>query len=875
MDIGIDLGTTFSVVAVNGRVELASDYPGGPGVHLKECDVTVIPTPYGEPTFPSVIMQDPENPERYLFGADALQRAEEGIPPVMFSKRKIGTREAIPMQTKSVWAKDVAREFLRYMKSCAEQALAGPVARAVVTHPAYFDRGAVEETREAAIEAGFDMALPEQMLMEPVAAALSYSRTDRRDPLRVLTYDMGGGTFDVTCLERREGVLDMRAFDGDHLLGGYNFDRELAHWIRQRLQEHGRRINLDESRADDRGRLMRLLRLAERVKIDLANSPADSAMVEIRARDILVDVDGKPVQINERISREQFVALIQPHLDKAVACCRRALAKAKVGPDEIHEILLVGGSTYGPWIARSLVDAFPPVQPKLFSPDLCVGAGAAIHAQLVLPALVKGECYTLTLDAPTTCVLDRINIAGQVAGESAVSLRAILILPDGRAVEPSTLDTKGMFLFENVELEVDLNRFRLHIMNSDGIRVLEHNFSVAYSPADTDTSAVVTVLPRPLYIETVDGLAPIAEEGVPLPARCSRTFRRVNDNPNITLRLFQEEEPIGEVRIENIPPEGGRGSEVHLELEVTEKNQIRGTAVVRTTAGKTVVETAVQVRFNRPEIAPGNDLRREFDGLRRALMARLLSADDRAQEIEREGLELVNIIERLFEQQPLERQEVQVELRHLGKLLTPPEDTMKPPRDVFAAAVKRCRTALEEKVRAANETMQGEATGHAGAPDDKLITTAREAQAKATQHCKTLDKLEVEGLDAHDRKDRQAWARIYDALVHLEAQFRERRDAGEMPTAIHKFLAGHELFQYFQILEDKVEDLSQRGNLEDWRNEIERIKESLAAALKAIHNVRDDLPSGQGLAQVQQVFARVSGPVQQAIRNLGADIKVT
>ncbi len=91
MDIGIDLGTTFSVIAVDGRVELTPDYP--PGIYLEECDVTVIPTPFGENTFPSVVWGDPENPGAYLFGSEAAQKADEGHAPAMFTKRKIGTRE--------------------------------------------------------------------------------------------------------------------------------------------------------------------------------------------------------------------------------------------------------------------------------------------------------------------------------------------------------------------------------------------------------------------------------------------------------------------------------------------------------------------------------------------------------------------------------------------------------------------------------------------------------------------------------------------------------------------------------------------------------------------------------------------------------------
>ena len=350
MDIGIDLGTTFSVVAVDGKVELTPDYPGGPGVYLEDCDVTAIPSLLGEPTFPSVMIPDPDNPENWIFGAEALQKAEEGLAPVMFSKRKIGTTEAIPVADGTVTAKEVASRFLGHMKECAERALGQPVTRAVVTHPAYFDRGAVEETREAARQAGFDMSLPQQMLMEPTAAALAYTRTDKRDPLRILTYDLGGGTFDVTYMERIDGVIQIRAFDGNHLLGGYNFDKELVRLVRTRLAEKGRNVVLDENDPEDRGRLARLLRIAENVKIELSKTKNNTDEVEFRVRNILVDDKGLPVQVNERITRQQFVAAIQAWLNEIIECCRRAMEKGKAKPEDLHQILMVGGSSYGPWV---------------------------------------------------------------------------------------------------------------------------------------------------------------------------------------------------------------------------------------------------------------------------------------------------------------------------------------------------------------------------------------------------------------------------------------------------------------------------------------------------------------------------------------------
>jgi molecular chaperone DnaK len=251
--------------------------------------------PYGEPTFPSVVVSDPFEPGALLFGSDAVRSVEDGEYPVMFSKRKIGTLETMFLASDSVTAKDVAKTFLNYLRTCAEEALGSPVKRAIVTHPAYFDRAAVEETRQAAQEAGFEMTDAQQMLMEPVAAALAYTHSDKRDPLRVITYDLGGGTFDVTCLERSSAVIQMLSFDGDHLLGGYNFDRVIVKWIIEKLTQRGKQISLDENNPQDRSSIARLLQLAERVKLRLSESPSEDVHVPVRGRNVLVDQSGKDV----------------------------------------------------------------------------------------------------------------------------------------------------------------------------------------------------------------------------------------------------------------------------------------------------------------------------------------------------------------------------------------------------------------------------------------------------------------------------------------------------------------------------------------------------------------------------------------------------
>jgi hypothetical protein len=196
----------------------------------------------------------------------------------------------------------------------------------VVTHPAYFDPGQVQETREAAVDAGYDMSHPGQMMMEPAAAALSYTLNDERDPLTVMTYDLGGGTFDVTVLEKREGLITMRAFDGGHLLGGYNLDRAFVRWLLEDLAAKGRVIPYDETNEEDRGRRARLLHVAENVKMRLAEQKNAKTQVPVKV-DFLVDAEGRPVQFMGRINREQYTELVREEMAVTVACCRRALAQ--------------------------------------------------------------------------------------------------------------------------------------------------------------------------------------------------------------------------------------------------------------------------------------------------------------------------------------------------------------------------------------------------------------------------------------------------------------------------------------------------------------------------------------------------------------------
>jgi molecular chaperone DnaK (HSP70) len=764
-----------------------------------------------------------------------------------------------------------------------------------VTHPAYFDRGAVEETREAARQAGFDMTLPQQMLMEPTAAALAYTRTDTRDPLRILTYDLGGGTFDVTYMERIDGVIQIRAFDGNHLLGGYNFDKELVRLVRTRLAEKGRNIVLDERDPADRGRLARLLRIAENVKIELSRTRQETDAVEFRVRNVLVDDKGVSVQVNERVTRQQFVAAIQAWLDEVIECCRRAMEKGKARPDDLHQILLVGGSSYGPWIAESLKAAFPNADTRLFNPDLCVGAGAAIHARMALPQVEELGDYRIERDTPETSVLDHVHVAGRVLVSKTgrppqPGMSVSLTVTSGSAPAPAELGENGSFLFKDVPLpEEGVNTFTLALKSHQGDVVAQHALTIDHvppaPPGTTSRSAAAgvtgstSVLPRPLYIDTARGMVALAEEGVALPARCVASFERTNSNANITLRLFQEQDPVGIVRIENIPKEAGVGSPVDLTIEVTADNQVCGDVVIyRLVPGKTgeapkrveALRSPIRVSFDPTAIPAAEELREQFGELQGRVMMLPLLDPYLANEVAAECGALVERIERGFEHQPFERQEVFVDTRRLRNLLVPPKDDMTPSRREFAKKAGQCRRDIEE-LRNTNAAIVEELK-KSGAEeleiDGRKVSARRagEIVKRLDGVAQKLDEIERVGLDAHARKDRIAWPKGFERLGGLEEEVaklkprEERPDISALPTPLLKIMVvEQELGRRARLVQRHAQALEARGEFADWRGELIGIMQQLERSRESVLEIDDGTPSAQALARILKVLEQVHG----------------
>jgi molecular chaperone DnaK len=370
--IGIDLGTTNSVVAV---------MEGG--------EATVIPTAEGSRLLPSVVAFN-KNGER-LVGQTAKRQAVVNPENTIYSiKRFMGRRydeveserKIVPYQVNSGPAGDArvktplnGREYspqeisamiLAKLRTDAEAYLGEPVTQAVITVPAYFNDSQRQATKDAGKVAGLDVL---RIINEPTAAALAYG-LDKKENETILVFDLGGGTFDVSLLEVGEGVIEVKATNGDTHLGGDDWDEKIVNWI---ALEFKREYGIDLRQ--DRQALQRLREAAERAKIELSSVME----TEINLPYITADAGG-PKHLQLKLSRAKFEQLSEDLVERLRVPFNAALKDAGVGTADIDEVVLVGGSTRMPMVqelVRKLTDKEPH---KGVNPDEVVAIGAAIQA---------------------------------------------------------------------------------------------------------------------------------------------------------------------------------------------------------------------------------------------------------------------------------------------------------------------------------------------------------------------------------------------------------------------------------------------------------------------------------------------------------------
>jgi molecular chaperone DnaK len=376
---GIDLGTTNSCLAMME--------PGGPRAIAID----------GEPIVPSVVSLDRQT-GRFLVGRRARNRQLlEPAWTVRSIKRRMGEATPVRLGDRELLPEEVAAEILRYLKEKGEEALSQKVARAVITVPAYFGDAQRRATIRAGELAGLEVV---RILNEPTAAALVYDRLVARkvspralhketteteaqeEPAgghtgvqRVLVYDLGGGTFDVSVVEIGGGINEVLASCGNNQLGGDDFDRLLADHLAEELrQKADRDLPEGDLRLD-----ARLLDAAERAKIDLSSRPYARVMEEALFAGVHLDLE---------VERRTFEALVDDLLASTLVEVERALADARLTAEQIDLVILVGGSTHIPRVQELLAERFPCPVEHAVDPALCVALGAAVQG-----AILAGEVF--------------------------------------------------------------------------------------------------------------------------------------------------------------------------------------------------------------------------------------------------------------------------------------------------------------------------------------------------------------------------------------------------------------------------------------------------------------------------------------------------
>lgn len=349
--IGVDLGTTNSCVSV---------MEGGEPV--------VIPNAEGNRTTPSVVAFS-KSGER-LVGQVAKRQAVTNPDRTISSiKREMGTNYKVKIDDKSYTPQEISAMILQKMKADAESYLGEPVKQAVITVPAYFSDSQRQATKDAGKIAGLEVL---RIINEPTAASLAYG-LDKGEDQKILVFDLGGGTFDVSILEIGDGVFEVLATNGNNRLGGDDFDAKIVDWLVDNFKKE-ESIDL----RNDKMALQRVREAAEKAKIELSSVTSTS----INLPYITADASG-PKHLDMNLTRAKFDELTQDLVEKTVGPTRKALSDAELKPEEIDKILLVGGSTRTPSVQNMVKKLFGKDPFKGINPDECVAIGAAIQAAVL------------------------------------------------------------------------------------------------------------------------------------------------------------------------------------------------------------------------------------------------------------------------------------------------------------------------------------------------------------------------------------------------------------------------------------------------------------------------------------------------------------
>jgi len=581
--VGIDLGTTNSCISIQEGDQFS-----------------IIPNAEGMRTTPSVVAFTKEG-ERLVGQLAKRQAIVNPDRTIMSIKRDMGTDRKIVIDGKNYTPQEISAMVLQKLKNDAEEYLGEPVKQAVITVPAYFTDAQRQATKDAGTIAGLDVL---RIINEPTAAALAYGE-NKQGEHKILVFDLGGGTFDVSILDVGEGVFEVLATAGDNRLGGDDWDERVARWM---VAEFKKNEGIDLS--NDRMAMQRLREAAEKAKVEISSLSETTISLPF----ITANQTG-PKHLEMTLSRAKFEEMTADLLDRVIGPTKRAIEDSNLSVGEIEKILLVGGSTRMPMVQKKIRELLGKDPTKGINPDECVAAGAAIqgailggdHKDIVLVDVTPLSLGLETLGGVFTKVIER-NTAIPVSKSQVFTTAAnnqtqveILVLQGERAMAADNVKL-GQFTLNGIapaprgipQIEVSFN------IDVNGI------LNVSAKDKGTGKNQKITIQSSNLSKEDIERMKKDAESHEEEDKKKKEAVEARNESDSL---IFTAEKVMNDLGDKMTPDEKGKvNSKIDVLKKAVEGGNISSINSAKEDLNKTLHEFSTRLYQSAGAEAPtGND----------------------------------------------------------------------------------------------------------------------------------------------------------------------------------------------------------------------------------------------------------------------------